>query len=186
MKNTIRILSLFSVLGLSLASAVAVPPLDVLVSSATGKLAYQGKTNASGTFAAGDIAPDAYVVQFNSKNSVNLKGQQFALVVSAGKKKVTASIDGEKFAGGGVAMKIDVGPGTKLTGQVASGQVADNKNVKIIKGKRYVWVQGELGSNIGGRWVEEGTHAAGNISRMNADGVRAMQDRGAAAGAPGN
>ena len=32
--------------------------------------------------------------------------------------------------------------------------------VKVINGKRYVWVPGPIGSNMGGRWVEEGSEAA--------------------------
>lgn len=33
-------------------------------------------------------------------------------------------------------------------------------NVKVMNGKRYVWVPGPIGSNIGGRWVEEGKDEA--------------------------
>jgi len=165
--------------ALSLAAASiaygGVPPMNVIVSDASGKVAFKGATSASGTFATGAIAPGAYVVQFNSK-SADLKGKQFAVVVSAGKKKVAAdAVAGEKFGAGGVAMKVDVGSGTKITGQVASAVAVDNKNVKIIKGKRFVYVK-EIGSNVG-KWVEEGTPEAGNVSRMNQDGVRAMQDR---------
>lgn len=35
-----------------------------------------------------------------------------------------------------------------------------NANVKVINGKRYVFVRAELNSNIPGRWVPEGSPAA--------------------------
>jgi hypothetical protein len=99
------------------------------------------------------------------------------LVVSAGKKKVAAdTVAGEKFAAGGVAMKVDVGAGLNITGQVASAGAAD-ANVKIIKGKRYVWVKGgETGSNIGGHWVEEGSRAAGNARTLSRSDLNRMQE----------
>ena len=48
------------------------------------------------------------------------------MVVSAGKKKVIATgVSGEKFHGGGVAMRVNVGPGLKITGQVANEQLVE-------------------------------------------------------------
>jgi hypothetical protein len=42
------------------------------------------------------------------------------LVIFAGKKKIVAdAVEAEKFAAGGVAMKIDVAAGLNITGQVA-------------------------------------------------------------------
>ena len=115
-----------------------------------------------------------------------MKGSQFTLVVSAGKKKVAANdVAGEKFAAGGVAMKVDVGPKMKISGQVANAATAD-KNIKIINGKRYVWLPREMGSNIAGRWVEEGSPEASNVTRINQDGLRNMQDRAQGVGSTGN
>ncbi|MDP9097693.1 MAG: carboxypeptidase-like regulatory domain-containing protein, partial [Verrucomicrobiota bacterium] len=97
-------------LGVSLAYG-AVPALNVTVSDASGKAAYKGMTNAKGMFATTSLKPGNYVVQLNSK-SVATKGAHYAIVVSAGMKKVTAdAVPGEKFAGGGVALKVEVGPG---------------------------------------------------------------------------
>ena len=49
-----------------------------------------------------------------------MKGNLYAIVVSAGTKKVTAAtLPGEKFAGGGVALRLVVGAGLNITGQVA-------------------------------------------------------------------
>ena len=172
----------------------ALPALKVTVSNASGKLVYQGTTNAKGTFTTGKLEPGKYVVQFNGSGS-DLKGHQFALVVGAGKTKVSAgSVPGEKFSSGGVAMRVDVSGPMNLTGQVSAGgaNVANgeintaNGKVKIVNGKRYVWVAAELGSHLGGHWVEEGSPEARNVLHFNQDGARALQDRGAATGLPGH
>jgi hypothetical protein len=163
--------------------------MDVTVSDASGKLAYQGRTGSNGTFSTGKLAPGQYVVQFNAQKSA-VKGEHYALVVSAGKKKVTAeSVEGEKFAAGGVAVKVEVGRGLGITGQVATNMAAmastDGK-VKVINGKRYVWVATETGSGLGGRWVEEGTPSSANLTRMSNDGVHAVQEQMGHGGGPGN
>lgn len=174
-RNTL--LFLLSLLACA-AYGAGMPGVDVTVSKG-GKLVYKGKTNSSGVFGTGEIAPGAYVVQLTSKNSGELKGKQFAVVVSAGKKKVTADVAGEKFGGGGVAMKVDAGPGARITGQVVNGAsaMANNPNVKIVNGKKFYYVK-EAGSNMG-KWVEEGTPEAGNVIKSDNDGLRRMQDNGA-------
>lgn len=164
--------------------ASATPAMDVTVSK-DDKTAFKGTTSAKGTFSTGKLEPGTYVVQFNARNAASVKGQQFAVVVSAGKKKVTAdSVAGAKFVGGGIAMKVDVGNGLNITGQVASGSEAvaqsgssGSAKVRIINGERYVWVGPETGSNIGGRWVEEGSIRHSRVKR--GEGLEAAQDRAA-------
>ena len=164
----------------SAAYGASVPTLDVTVADPSGKLAYKGKTTGTGTFATPALPPGEYVVQLNGKPS---KEGQYAVVVSSGKQKVVAaSVEGSKFGSGGVAMKIKVGKGLNVTGQVSDAtQVATSGNtkVKVMNGKRYFWFPGGgVGSNLGGRWVEEGTAEARQITRMSTEGVRDLQDRG--------
>jgi hypothetical protein len=146
----------------------AVPSMNVTVSDSSGKSAYKGATDAKGTFATGKLQPGGYVVQFNSKSAP--KGTTYAMVVSAGKKKVTASaVQAEKLAAGGVAMKIDVGAGLNITGQVA----AEDKSSAPMghNGKPMVWIAKKTGSNIAAHWVESDSAeakeamASGNMSR---------------------
>lgn len=190
MKIPLRnILLSFLLVAASAVYAATVPSMDVTVSDSAGKLVYKGKTNSNGTFSTGKLNPGSYVVQFNANKS-SVKGP-YALVVSAGKKKVTAeAVEGSKFAAGGVAMKVEVGRGLNITGQVATNLAAvtasGNAKVKVMNGKRYVWVEGETGSHMGGRWVEEGTPAASNVVRMSSEGVHTMQESGGHGGGPGN
>lgn len=119
MKNVIR----GTLLSLALLAACVayggLPPINVTVSDAGGRAAFRGATNAKGTFATANLKPGNYVVQFNSTGG-GMKGSRYAVVVSAGTKKVAASaVPGEKFAGGGVAMQVVVGAGLNITGQVA-------------------------------------------------------------------
>ena len=185
MKTSARNILLSVLLVAATTAFGALPPVDVTVSDASGKVAFRGKTGANGTFSTPKLQPGNYVVQFNSSK---VKGDH-AIVVSAGKKKVTAdAVAAEKFAKGGIAMRVDVGSGLNITGQVAEVGVAEagagNAKVKIINGKRYVWVGSEMGSNLGGRWVEEGSATGLNTGRMRSDTVQDLQTRGSQGAAP--
>lgn len=156
-----------------------VPPMNVSVSDESGKAAYKGATNASGTFATGKLKAGKYVVQLNSKSPV-VKGNSYAVVVSAGSKKVASnSVAGEKFNGGGVALKVDVGNGLNITGQVAE----ETKGPVTKDGKKMVWIPPALGSNVPGRWVpEDSAEAKTSRSRthMSTKEVQRMQESASA------
>ncbi|MGI8819658.1 MAG: hypothetical protein ACR2ID_02110 [Chthoniobacterales bacterium] len=179
MKNLPAKLLLVLAIATTIAYAgAAVPPINVVVTK-DGKAAYKGSTTGNGTFATGKLEPGNYVVQFNSSNSAAKSGE-YTIVVSAGKKKVSAEgVAGEKLMQGGVAMKVDVGAGLNITGQVVAvkAQAGDHK-VKIINGKRYVWTGPETGSHMGGRWVEEGSAESRNISVSGQEALRNRQDHG--------
>ena len=155
----------------------ALPQLTVTVSDSGGKAAFKGTTNSNGTFATGALKPGKYVVQFSGNG---VKGGTYALVISAGTKKVSAdSLAAEKFAGGGVAMKIDVGSGLNITGQVTTGgQTKVNSN-----GKKMVWIPKKLGSNLPAHWAEEDSAEAkearmsGTISTKGVQDIQAHQDQ---------
>ncbi len=180
MKNFRRslLLSLLVLFGVASLAYASLPSLQVTVSNSAGKLVYKGRTNSQGLFTTANLAPGDYVVQFNSQN---LKGRELALVVGAGKKKVVAnSVPGAKFGQGGVAMRVEVDKSMNLTGQVtdlADAKTADNAKVKYINGKKYVWVAGELGSNLGGRWVDASSPAAQHVTGFDQKGIRDLQDR---------
>jgi hypothetical protein len=111
-----------------------VPLINVTVADSSGKVAYKATMEGIGTFATGKLQPGGYIVQFNSKSAP--KGGKYALVISAGKKKVVANeVEAEKLAAGGVAMKIDVAAGLNITGQVAAAvaQASSSSRVKNIQ-----------------------------------------------------
>lgn len=186
MKNLLRN-TLFSLLaaGSVAVTLAASPSLQVTVSDASGKVAYKGKTSSAGTFATGKLTPGEYVVQFTGAAQ-----GAYTIVISAGKNKVSAdAVPGEKFAKGGVAMKVKVGDGMNVTGQVADAGAAaasGNAKVKIVNGKKWYFVQSSTGSNLGGHWVEEGTPEARNVQGLSRDAVGHMQERGAGALPGGN
>jgi hypothetical protein len=166
-------------LGIAITAYGGLPSIDVTVFDANAKVAFKGPTSANATFATQNLHPGNYVVQFNTKSTV-VKDNQYLLVVSAGKKKVIAAdVPGKKFIGGGVAMKIDVGSGSKITGQVATERAVssgDGSRYRVIDGKRYRWVSAELGSHLGGRWEEDGLPPAGNIKIWASDDFRKRLD----------
>ncbi|PZR76999.1 MAG: hypothetical protein DLM73_00880 [Chthoniobacterales bacterium] len=177
MKNLTSSAVAFLLLIVATMAYAAVPAMNVTVSDAGGKAAFKGATDAKGTFATGKLQPGNYVVQINSKSAV--KGT-YAVVVAAGTKKVAAnSVPGEKFAGGGVALKVDVGAGLNITGQVA----AEDKSSISKNGKKMVWINKQPGSNLPGHWVEEDSaeakaaKAAGTLSTQSIQNIQAHQDQ---------
>jgi len=171
--------SLFLIVGLCAATIAFgnVPPMTVTVSDSSGKASYKGMTNASGSFATSKLPAGDYVVQFNSKDSA-MKGNYYAVAVAAGAKKVGANaVPGEKFSAGGIAMKVQVGSGLNITGQVLAekaGKVSKN-------GKKMVWIPPALGSNMPGHWAEEGSAeeiASRNRGVLSKDRVQDMQNKG--------
>jgi hypothetical protein len=174
MKNMIRS-AVASLLCIAACMAYgAVPAMNVTVSDASGKAAFRGTTNAKGTFETAKLKPGNYVVQFNSTSGA-MKGNNYAIVVSAGTKKVSAAgVPGEKFAKGGVALKVDVGAGLNIAGQVAAEANGASKN-----GKKMVWIPPQLGSHMPGHWAEEGSAeaiAAKTAGNMSSGDVNKMQE----------
>lgn len=93
----------------------AVPPLNVIVSDASGKVAFRGKTDAQGTFTTEKMKPGIYDVQFISPSAITGK---YSIKVSAGVKHVSAAgLAGEKFAKG-VALKVNVQNLWNIVGEV--------------------------------------------------------------------
>jgi hypothetical protein len=172
MRIIVRSVLLFLCLGVGIAFA-EVPPVTVTIST-SGKAAFKGNSDAKGTFATGKLQAGNYVVQFNSNNPA-LKGQKYTIVVAAGKKKVSADVAGEKFARGGVAMKVDVAAGLNISGQVVAQNAPLSKS-----GKKMVWIRPQLGSHMPGHWAEEGSAeaiAAKNAGTLRTDDVRKIQDK---------
>jgi hypothetical protein len=182
MKNKLyRAVMFLSLVAASVACG-AVPPMKVTVSDASGKAAYKGATDAKGAFATGALKPGNYVVQFNASNAP--KGTTYGFVVAAGTKKMVASaISAEKLAGGGIAMKIDVGAGTNITGQVAandkgSGPIGHN-------GKPMVWIAKKLGSNMAAHWAESDSAEAKEAMTSGSYSTKNIQDKQAQGVSPG-
>lgn len=181
LNNLPFVLAAFALLlGLATTAYGGVPSMDVTVFDANARVAFKGRMSANATFATQNLPSGKYVVQFNAKRTA-VQDKYYLLVVSAGKKKVVAfDVPGRKFMAGGVAMKVDVGSGTKITGQVATEQAVaqgDASKYRMIDGKRYCWVSTELGSNLKGHWAEEGLATSGNVTLWSSDEIRKWQHR---------
>jgi hypothetical protein len=99
---------LFFLIAAALANA-AVPPIDVAVSDESGKVVFKGVTNARGVFVTEKVKSGTYLVQLTSKNPA-IRGHQYGLELSSGSSNLSVhSIEGEKFSGEGIIMKLPVG-----------------------------------------------------------------------------
>ncbi|MFN2621561.1 MAG: carboxypeptidase-like regulatory domain-containing protein [Chthoniobacterales bacterium] len=145
-----------------------------MVADSAGKLAYKGATDASGLFATPKLPPGNYAVQFTSNSAPT--GSRYTLVVAAGKKKVAANaVAAEKLAGRGVAMKIDVGAGLNITGQVA----AEDKNTAPMgrNGKPMIWIARRTGTNLPPHWAESDSAEAREAMTSGTLSAKNLQDR---------
>jgi hypothetical protein len=161
----------------AVASYGGAPPVNVIVSDASGRVAFKGATHLNAAFVTANLAPGDYVVQFKANGAMS--GQHYLLVVSAGTKKVIADdVAAEKFNGGGVAMRITVGSGSKITGQIAPDQLASTalQKSRVVDGKRYVWVNAHTGTNLAGHWEEESLAATRVVTTMSMEKIRKIQD----------
>jgi hypothetical protein len=179
MKNLIRSTVLSLCFAIACMAYGAVPSLNVTVSDASGKVAFKGSTDKTGAFTTGKVKPGIYDVQFTSPGAIP---GSYAIVVSAGVKKVSAAgIAGEKFAKGGVALKVNVQNLLNIVGQVS----AESKNAVSTNGKKKVWIPPQAGSHMPGKWVEEGSAewvAARTAGNMSSDDVSKIQSSSRAPG----
>ena len=178
MKKAIRnLLFLSAIFTAAAASGAGLAGVDVVAKQkAGGKVVYQGKTNAAGKFATSTLPPGSYVVEFRSQESA-----AFQVAMGGAKSAKQAK------AKAGLAYDVEIAPAAKLSGEVtaiatkaAAVSNAASSNVKIINGKRYVYVRGEIGSQMGGKWIpeEEAGVANKNERRDSSDMLRSMQDLG--------
>lgn len=161
------------VLGAAAICSGAIPSVNVIVADSGGKTAYKGATDSRGIFASPKLTPGSYAVQFTSNNAP--KGSHYTVVVVAGTKKTFASaITAEKLAGGGVAMKIDVGPGRNIQAQVAE----EDKATRIGKnGKLMVWIPRKIGSNLPAHWAESDSAEAQEVMTSSSYSLKNMQNK---------
>jgi hypothetical protein len=107
--------------------------MNVTVSDASDKPAFKGVTKNDGSFMTEKLQPGSYVVQLSWKNSA-LKGGQYSIIVAAGKQKVVAnSVAGDKFLGGGVALKLKVAAGLGIGHVWAGALPADTAQTDSLR-----------------------------------------------------
>ncbi len=156
------------------------PPLRVTVFDANETVVFKGSLGADATFATQNLPPGKYVVQFNSK-SASLKGNQYFLAISAGRKKVLAdAVAGELLLDKGAAMRVEVARELRITGQVVKEDttriVSGVSKYRVVDGRPYVWIASELGSHVQGRWVDATLAPVLNITSYRPEDFRKAQD----------
>ena len=173
MKTIGRSIFIGLVCGAAAICSGAIPSVNVIVADSSGKTAYKGATDSRGLFASPKLTPGSYAMQFTSKNAP--KGSHYTFVVVAGTKKTFASaITAEKLAAGGVAMKIEVGPGRNIQAQVAE----EDKATRIGKnGKLMVWIPKKIGSNLPAHWAESDSAEAKEVMASSSYSLKNMQNK---------
>ena len=138
----------------------------------SGKTVHLAMTDAAGKFVSPNLQAGSYNVEFRSAKGAGFEGKQLSISLSTGKGAPRTATAVGKHLQSGVALAVDLPANSKLTGEVLvagreapeapapAGMEKVRANVKVINGKKYVWVRPPLGSNMGGKWVEAGTEGA--------------------------
>lgn len=173
MKTTARALLVLFVLFVACAAYAASPSVSITLKQRPGgQVVKQLTTDAGGNFYLGALPPGAYVLEFRSPKSTDVRNKQFSLSVAGTKTTGTQSVAGNSLVTG-VALDVEVGPNANVTGQVTTGPTAAMK-------MKMIWIPAMLGTNLPGHWVHEDSAEAkfsrtrGIISEYQ---IRAMQDR---------
>jgi Carboxypeptidase regulatory-like domain len=135
-------------------------------------------TDARGNFAIEALAAGSYTLTFRARKAENLHHSTSDKVIVA--MAYSIKIDGTKHAVNksrltsddlmaGVDVDVDLGPGARIRGQVASGAL-----------KNMIWIPREPGSNLPGHWVEEGSAEARaalhhNAHELSVEALRRIQ-----------
>lgn len=129
--------------------ARGVAGVDVIVKQNPSKRVV---TDARGTFAFNDLAPGSYTLTFRSAKAKDTKtattdkvtvATSYSINIDGTKRPVKQSgLTSDKLVAG-VDVRVEVGGGAKVRGQVAAGAL-----------KKMVWIPKEPGSHIPGHWVE--------------------------------
>ena len=174
MKTPLRF-ALLVALGSATAAYAAPGAASVKVTvkeNTSGKTVHLATTDAAGKFASPNLPAGSYNVEFRSAKGAGFEGKQLSISLSTGKGAPRKATAVGKHLQSGVALAVDVPANAKLTGEVlvAGREVAEapapagmekvRANVKVMNGKKYVWIRPPIGSNMGGKWVEAGTEGA--------------------------
>ena len=135
-------------------------------------------TDARGNFAIEALAAGSYTVTFRARKAEDLHHSTSSKVIVA--ELYSIKIEGTKRAVNksrlttddllaGYDVDVDLGPGARIRGQVGASAL-----------KNMVWIPKEPGTNIPGRWVEEGSVEARaaphhNAQALSVEGVREIQ-----------
>lgn len=147
--------------------ASGVAGVDVIVKQRPSDRAL---TDARGNFAIEALAAGSYTLTFRARRAEDLPHSTSDKVIVA--TMYSIKIDGTKRAVNksgltsndlvaGYDVDVDLGPGARIRGQVAARA-----------SKNMIWIAKEHGSNLPGRWVEEGSVEAKAARHFNAHAMR--------------
>jgi hypothetical protein len=115
-------------------------------------------TDARGNFAIEALAAGSYTLTFRARKAEDIHhttsekvivAELYSIRIDGTKRPVNRSGLTSDDLVAGIEVDVDLGPGARIRGQVAAGAL-----------KKMVWIPKEPGSNLPGRWVEEGSAEA--------------------------
>jgi hypothetical protein len=159
--------------GANSSAYVENPTVEITLRRGGGKIVKQVKTDADGVFTVGTFPAGSYSLEFRAKSAPNVRNQSFIIKIAGTKSRGSEKgLPGRYFVGG-VSFEIETLPRTPLRGVITAGLVRN--------ARKMIWLPQEIGSNLPGHWVEEGSAQAvtgRNWGHYSIDAIRKMQDHG--------
>jgi hypothetical protein len=149
------------------------PTVEITLRRGRGTIVKQVKSDADGVFTVGTFPAGSYSLEFRAKSAQNVRNQSFIIKIAGTKSRSSErGLSGRYFVGG-VSYEIETLPRTPLRGVITAGSVRN--------ARKMIWLPQEIGSNLPGHWVEEGSAQAvtgRNWGHYSIDAIRKMQDHG--------
>jgi len=159
--------------GANSSAYVENPTVEITLRRGGGKIVKQVKTDADGVFTVGTFPAGSYSLEFRAKSAQNVKNQSFIIKIAGTKSGGSEKGLSGRYFVGGVSYEIETLPSTPLRGVITAGLVRN--------ARKMIWLPQEIGSNLPGHWVEEGSaQAVGryNWGHYTIDAIRKMQEYG--------
>jgi hypothetical protein len=159
--------------GANSSTYVENPTVEITLRRGGGKIVKQVKTDADGVFMVGTFPAGSYSLEFRAKSAPNVRNQSFIIKIAGTKSRSSEKGLSGRYFLGGVFYEIETLPRTPLRGVITAGSVRN--------ARKMIWLPQEIGSNLPGHWVEEGSAqaVAGHLwGHYSIDAIRKMQDHG--------
>ncbi|PYJ09416.1 MAG: hypothetical protein DMF06_09975 [Verrucomicrobia bacterium] len=147
------------------------PTVQITLRRRGGQIVKQVQSDANGFFTVGTFPAGAYTLDFRAQSVSAVKDRSFVIKIAGTNSRGADKVLQGRYFADGVSFGIETLSGAPLKGVIAPSLVRN--------AKKMIWLPPEIGTNLPGRWIEEGSAqavGAHNWGHYTVDAIRKMQD----------